>query len=209
MLYRLGNDVLPRLIFPLGAFESKDEVRDFVGESGLKNAKKKDSQEICFIPDDVHYMDYLKSRGYKSIDGKFLDTNGKVIGTHRGVPNYTIGQRKHLGMTFGKPMFVVGLNNESNEVILGSNDDLMKKQVISKSNHFIITDGNTIPESYIGKNLKAKVRYASQPSDVMISKADDDIICAVFTEPQRAITPGQSIVFYDGDKVLGGGFIDG
>ena len=209
MLYRLDRHVLSRLLFPLGNFETKEDVRNFAGAKGMKNAGKKDSQEICFIPGDVHYISYLASRGYTAKKGPFVNSQGETIGTHQGVPNYTIGQRKHLGMTFGKPMFVVKLDAENDKVVLGDEEELFSNQVISTSNRFTIADGNEIPEQYDGMRVEAKVRYAASPSEAIIHKIDADTIKTVFTKPQRAITPGQSIVFYDGDQVIGGGFIDG
>ena len=205
MLYRLNRDVLSRLKFPLGNFESKEDVRNFVAESGLKNARQKDSQEICFIPKDLHYIDFLLSRGYKINEGQFINTAGEKLGTHKGVPNYTIGQRKNLGITFGKPMFVVKLDGTTNQVTLGEHDELMRTQVISTNNCF--PSGNSI--NYIGKTIQAKVRYAATPADAILEQLDDTTVCATFSKPQRAITPGQSIVFYDGDKVIGGGIING
>jgi len=209
MLYRLNGDVLSRLMFPLGSFESKEKVRDFVVSKGVKNAEKKDSQEICFIPEGMHYIHYLTSRGYTMKKGPFVNSSGEMIGTHQGVPNYTIGQRKHLGMTFGKPMFVVKLDDENNKVVLGAEEELYSNQVISRHNWFIITNGNIMPAIYEGMKVEAKVRYAASPSEAVISKQDDDTVKTVFTKPQRAVTPGQSIVFYDGEKVIGGGIIDG
>jgi len=218
MLYRLNMDVLSRLKFPLGNFESKEEVRNFVAEKGLTNARQKDSQEICFIPQDMHYIDFLLSRGYKINEGQFINSAGEKLGTHKGVPNYTIGQRKNLGITFGKPMFVVNLDGTTNQVTLGEHDELMQNQVVSVSNCFTIAPNNdncnvhknnfTIPKEYDGKKIQAKVRYAAMPTEAIIKYIDDDTVCTIFSNPQRAITPGQSIVFYDGDKVIGGGIIN-
>ena len=214
MLYRLNAGVLSRLKFPLGNFDSKEDVRSFVEEKGLKNARQKDSQEICFIPDEIHYIDYLLSRGYKITEGQFINSAGEKLGTHKGVQNYTIGQRKNLGITFGKPMFVVNLDGKTNQVTLGEHDELMKTEVKSVNNNFIdgkseATASSLIPDNYIGKTVQAKVRYAATPANATLKQINDDTICAVFEIPQRAIAPGQSIVFYDGDKVIGGGIING
>jgi tRNA-specific 2-thiouridylase len=209
MLYRLNGSVLSRLMFPLGDFGTKEEVRNFVDSKGIKNAEKKDSQEICFIPEGIHYVSYLTSRGWPIEKGQFVNSAGETMGTHQGIPNYTIGQRKHLGMTFGKPVFVVKLDDENNKVVLGTQEELFSNKVVSKHNWFHINDGNIMPSMYEGMKVEAKVRYAAPPSEAIINKMDEDTVCAVFTEAQRAITPGQSIVFYDGDKVIGGGIIDG
>jgi tRNA-specific 2-thiouridylase len=217
MLYRLNSGVLSRLKLPLGNFESKEDVRIFVGELGFKNAEQKDSQEICFIPESMHYIDFLISRGYKIKEGEFVNSVGEKLGVHKGVPNYTIGQRKHLGMAFGKPMFVVELDGRNNKVTLGEHDELLKNQVFSTNNYFSSNMGDCvnseisgiIPENYIGKTIQAKVRYAAAPQEATLHKVDDDMIRTVFEKPQRAVAPGQSIVFYDGDKVIGGGIING
>ena len=212
MLYRLNEDVLSKLKFPLGNFESKEDVRSFVEKNGLKNAKQKDSQEICFIPNDKHYVEFLSARGFQIKEGQFVNSAGEKLGLHKGVPNYTIGQRKNLGITFGKPMFVVKLDGKLNQVTLGEHDELMKTEVVSKNNCFDAKSeaksSSLIPISYIGKTVQAKVRYAAVPADAMLKQIDDETVCAIFEVPQRAISPGQSIVFYDGDKVIGGGIID-
>ena len=226
MLYRLNGDVLPRLKFPLGNFETKEDVRDFVGEKGLKNAKQKDSQEICFIPKDMHYVDFLLTQGYQINKGLFVNVAGETLGTHKGMPNYTIGQRKNLGITFGKPMFVVELDGINNKVTLGEHDKLMKKHAILVSNCFTASSASLsiasmpsadssiasncmIPPKYIDKTIQAKVRYAAAPANATLEQIDENTVCAVFETPQRAITPGQSVVFYDGDKVIGGGIVNG
>ena len=207
MLYRLNKHVLSRLIFPLGEFEKKEDVRSFVGKKGINNAERKDSQEICFIPDDVHYMKYLEAQGYVSVKGNFINCSGEVIGEHKGVPNYTIGQRKHLGMTFGKPMFVVKLDNKTNEVMLGGQEELFESKVITKLNKFTISDEDKMPDKYFDMKVTAKARYAAPPEEAVLTKIDDNTVSVVFSKPQRAITPGQSVVFYAGDKVVGGGII--
>ena len=203
MLYRLGQDVLSRLIFPLGQFLSKDETRQLAREKHLDNAEKKDSQEICFISPDESYIQYIQALGYSSKPGNFIDKNGKVLGTHQGILHYTIGQRKGLGVALGKPAFVTDIDCSRNEIVLGDNEDLFENEVISRDNCFV---SGTL-EDYNGKQVLAKVRYSAQPSEAVIH-VDGDRIHTVFLQKQRAITPGQSIVFYDGDKLLGGGFIE-
>ena len=203
MLYRLGQDVLSRLIFPLGQFLSKDETRQLARENHLDNAEKKDSQEICFISPDENYIQYIQAMGHSSKPGNFVDKNGKVLGTHQGILHYTIGQRKGLGVALGKPAFVTDIDCSRNEIVLGDNEDLFENEVISGNNCFAAG----IPADYNGKQILAKVRYSAQPSEAVIH-VDGDRIRTVFLQKQRAITPGQSIVFYDGDKLLGGGFIE-
>jgi tRNA-specific 2-thiouridylase len=164
------------------------------------------------------------SCGYKISEGQFINSAGEKLGMHKGVPYYTIGQRKNLGITFGKPMFVVKLDGKANTVVLGEHDELMKAEVVSTNNCFpsaiktLDTNSSNmktnesascvIPKSYINKPIQAKVRYAAMPANAVLKQIDNETICTVFETPQRAIAPGQSIVFYDGDKVIGGGIID-
>lgn len=201
MLYRLGQDVLSRVIFPLGDFTDKDEIRQIARENALKNAEKKDSQEICFIEDD-DYAKYIGDLGYVSKPGNFVNSDGKILGTHKGILNYTIGQRKGLGIALGKPAFVTKIDCKTNQVTLGDNDDLFSNTV--ECGEAFFADGN--PEFWTNKKLTAKPRYSAKFSEVSI-EVDDKKITATFKEPQRAATPGQSIVFYHDDLVVGGGFI--
>ncbi|MCL1982743.1 MAG: tRNA 2-thiouridine(34) synthase MnmA, partial [Clostridiales bacterium] len=209
MLYRLGSQVLPRLILPLADFASKDAVRSFVRERGLDAADQKDSQEICFLPPGMHYADYLASCGLPAKDGDFVDLCGNAIGKHRGASHYTVGQRKNLGTAFGKPMFVVGIDAKRNRVVLGENDNLFSSEVFSSHNFFAKSGSGEMPKSYDGLSVTAKIRYAAKPAAAVISDSGDGIVKTVFDEPQRAAAPGQSIVFYSGSKVVGGGVIEG
>ena len=203
MLYRLGQDVLRRLIFPLGELIDKDQTRDIARKNNLINADKKDSQEICFIDDSIGYADYIKALGYKSRPGDFVTNDGKVVGKHQGIVNYTIGQRKGLGVALGKPAFVTKIDCKNNRIVLGDNSDLFTTVVECSDYRFAADDAHL----YDGKVIMAKVRYSAKPTEAKL-KVDDKKITATFTEAQRAATPGQSIVFYDGEKVIGGGFID-
>ncbi|MDR1774487.1 MAG: tRNA 2-thiouridine(34) synthase MnmA, partial [Clostridioides sp.] len=184
-------------------------------ELGLLVYNKPDSQEICFVKDN-DYVNYVKKHTTKTIkQGNFVDKNGKVLGKHQGIINYTIGQRKGLGITFGKPMFVVEINAKNNTVVLGDNEDLFTKEVIAKDVNLITIDKVDKP-----MRVQAKIRYSAKPSDATLygieeknSISNDGNINTnykiklVFDEPQRAITPGQSVVIYDGDVVVGGGII--
>ncbi len=203
MLYRLEQEFLSRIIFPLGEFEDKEQIRDIARSVNLSNAEKKDSQEICFVPDD-DYVGYMAARGCKSKPGDYVDQNGRVLGEHKGIVHYTIGQRKGLGIALGKPAFVTRIDAEKNEVVLGSNEDLFSVTVSSCGNVF--ADGSD-PAKYHGMKVQAKVRYSARPANAVIEVMKDGSIKTVFEEPQRAATPGQSIVWYDGDHVIGGGFI--
>lgn len=202
MLYRLGQEVLSRLIFPLGDFSGKEKTRELARENSLQNAEKKDSQEICFIDPTENYVDYIKRAGFASEPGDFIDKTGKVLGRHQGILHYTIGQRKGLGIALGKPAFVTKIDFEKNQITLGDNEDLFHRTVVSQQNVFAAHS----PEIYNGKEILAKVRYSALPAKAVI-KIDGNRIVTEFEEPQRAATPGQSIVFYEGDRVIGGGFI--
>lgn len=199
MLYRLNQDVLKRLIFPLGEFSSKDEIRELAKENLLENAEKKDSQEICFTED---YKEFIKSRGHKMKKGNFVNLEGKILGKHEGIINYTIGQRKGLGIALGKPSFVVDIDAEKNEIKIGDNEDLFSNIITSKDNFF--TNKGLLLKS---DDIKAKIRYSHHESEVSV-KLENQSLIATFKDNQRAITKGQSIVFYKDDLVLGGGIID-
>jgi len=204
MLYRLGQEFLSRLIFPLGEFEDKEQIREIARGVKLFNAEKKDSQEICFVPDD-DYVGYLAARGCKSKPGDYVDADGKVLGRHKGIIHYTIGQRKGLGIALGKPAFVTRIDPVKNQVVLGSNEDLFSNTVVSEGNVFT-SEGDF--SEYDGRAVNAKVRYSAKPAQARLSVLPDGRILTEFTEPQRAATPGQSIVWYEEDHVIGGGFID-
>ncbi len=208
MLYRLPQETIARFLMPLANLETKDETRKIAYDAGMSNAHQKDSQEICFIPDDQTYLDLLNQMGYKSCPGDFIDINGNKIGEHQGIVNFTVGQRKGLGMTFGKPMFVLKLDNNNNTVTLGDNSDLFSNTVYSKNNFFAATGSGIIPKQFDKAEVEAKIRYAAKPAKAVIRQLDNGAVEAVFTEPQRAATPGQSIVFYYNDMVIGGGFIE-
>ncbi|WP_206459196.1 tRNA 2-thiouridine(34) synthase MnmA [Anaerovorax sp. IOR16] len=208
MLYRLPQSIIRRLIFPLGNVESKGLIRDFVREHQIHNADAKDSQEICFIKQG-NYIDYLNERGYLGKNGDFIDKEGNILGKHSGIINYTIGQRKGLGVTFGKPMFVIKMDEKKNQVVLGENEDLFQKIIYAKDCRFTIQNQGEegFPNEYDGISVLAKVRYASKPAKAKIYRDENGMIRAEFEEKQRAATPGQSMVFYLGDRLIGGGFI--
>lgn len=205
MLYRLGQDVLSRVIFPLGEYMDKEEIRSIARSVNLSNAEKKDSQEICFVPDD-NYVKFLEERGHYSKPGDFVDKDGKVLGKHKGIVNYTIGQRKGLGIALGKPAFVTKIDPTKNQVVLGDNDDLFSKSVTSIAN--VMVGYEDFAKAYHGKPVLAKVRYSARPSEgVFFYDEATGEMTVEFELPQRAPTPGQSMVIYQGDLVLGGGFI--
>ena len=210
MLYRLGQNVLSRLILPLGEFDDKEKTRNIARSHNLPNAETADSQEICFIDEQKeNYVSYIENRGLTAEKGNFVDSQGAFLGEHQGLVHYTIGQRKGLGITLGKPAFVTSIDPETNQVTLGDNADLFKREVISSENFFAANSLPDLPEGF-GDELRvlAKIRYAATPAPARVSQRPDGKILTVFDEPQRAATPGQSIVFYKEDYVFGGGFIE-
>lgn len=209
MLYRLGQSVLSRLILPLGDFEDKEETRSLARSRRLPNAEAADSQEICFIDDQKEdYVSFIERRGLAAEKGNFVDMQGKLLGEHRGLLHYTIGQRKGLGIALGKPVFVTSIDPENNQVTLGDHDDLFKREVVSVENFFAETSLGDLPQGAGSEfRVSAKIRYAAKPAPATVSRLPGGQILTVFDEPQRAAAPGQSIVFYRDDVVLGGGFI--
>ena len=229
MLYRLGEDVISRLILPLNDAEDKEAVREIARKKALKNAEDKDSQEICFIEDGDDYKAFLRRNGCNLPKGDFVDADGNILGEHQGILHYTIGQRKGLGIALGKPAFVTGIDSEKNQVVLGDNQDLFKTKVVSDGNILLGIDFSRLAQQerearqadgesgearslgIIGfddmSGITAKIRYAAKPAAASLKLLPDGKILATFEEPQRAPTPGQSIVFYQDDLVLGGGFI--
>jgi len=202
-LYRLNQDVLPYILFPLGKFK-KNQTRELAKKYGLKNYKKAESQEICFIQDD-NYRKFLTQHIKNSVKpGKFIDKEGKILGDHQGIPFYTIGQRKGLGVSLNKRMYVTEINFHKNVIILSDDKDLYKDKLLVKDLSFISGDE-------LSNSIKAevKIRYNSKKSPANISPYNEDKILIDFENPQRAITPGQSAVFYQGDVVVGGGIIEG
>lgn len=201
MLYRLPEEVISRLLMPLGDVLDKDIVRREAEKAKLSSAGKRDSQEICFLREGQAYSEFLKERGVVTPGGPFLDLEGNVIGKHSGISNYTIGQRKGLGNTFGKPMFVKEIKRDDNAIVLSDKEqDLYSYKIISSD--------NIIRIPFEGLKVMGKIRYRAQPSSCYIRPLENNKIEALFDEPQRAPTPGQSIVFYLEDYIIAGGFID-
>lgn len=196
-LYALTRRQLAHIVFPLGEC-SKDEVRAMAVRCGLPVAEEKESQEICFVEGD--YRDFIRDR-VAARPGDIMDGQGRVLGTHRGIPFYTIGQRKGLGVAGGRRLYVTALNLESNRVFLGDNHELFSISLLAKECNFITLDSLEEPVQ-----VKAKIRYRAALADAVIVRRGN-LVQVDFKEAQRAITPGQSVVFYDGDYVVGGGRI--
>ena len=201
MLYRLNQDVLSKLILPLGEFE-KNEVRSIAKNSGISSAEKSDSQDICFVPDG-DYVGYLCSKcNVKCKEGNFVTAGGEVLGKHKGIIHYTVGQRKGLGLALPRPMYVTEKNTEKNEVVLGYNDELFKDNITVKDIVMM-----KYPALRDKMELKVKLRYSQKEAEATVTLIADG--CELnFTEPQRAPAKGQSAVFYEDDGVIGGGIIE-
>lgn len=201
-LYAIPKDVLECIIFPLQNHTNKEDTRKIAEENNLTVAQKKDSQEICFIPNN-NYQSFLKKYGKNEKQkGNIILKDGKVLGQHQGLINYTIGQRKGIGISYQEPLYVVALNKDKKEVVVGTEKELYTKELYAKDVNWLIGDELKEPIK-----CKAKVRYRAKEADCTVY-LKGDTIKVVFQEAQRAITPGQSVVFYDEDGVvLGGGKI--
>lgn len=200
VLYTLTQDQLAHTMFPLGDL-TKRTVRNIAEKNGFINANKPDSQDICFVPDGDYASVIEKYTGRICMPGNFVDTEGNIMGRHKGIIHYTLGQRKGLGIAAGKPVYVCEIRPQTREVVLGNPEDLMSRDVY-------VSDFNWISGNAPGGRIRctAKVRYRKSEQPAVLS-VEGDIVHIVFDQPQRAITPGQAAVVYDGDVVLGGGTI--
>ena len=203
VLYVLTQEQLAHVQFPLGE-QDKHKTREIASESGFQNAGKHDSQDICFVPDG-DYAGFIERYGGKTCPaGDFVDADGNVLGRHKGIIHYTLGQRRGLGLPAANRLYVTGIDPESNTVTIGSNDDLMKTTLYARKVNLIAMDRIETP-----LRCSAKIRYRHKAQPCTVTQPEEDLLKVVFDEPQRAITPGQSVVLYDGDVVLGGGVITG
>lgn len=200
VLYTLTQDQLAHTMFPLGDL-TKRTVRNIAEKNGFINANKPDSQDICFVPDGDYASVIEKYTGRICMPGNFVDTEGNIMGRHKGIIHYTLGQRKGLGIAAGKPVYVCEIRPQTREVVLGNPEDLMSRDVYVSDFNWI--SGNA-PGGMIRCTVKVRYRQSEQPA---VLSVEGDIVHIVFDQPQRAITPGQAAVVYDGDVVLGGGTI--
>lgn len=202
-LYSLTQDQLRHTLFPVGEY-TKEQVREIALKAGLDVADKPDSQEICFVPDHDYAGFISRETGQEDQPGSFVTADGTVLGQHKGISHYTVGQRKGLGIALGKPMFVTEIRTATNEVVLGENEDLMTLDLTADHMNYM-----AVPRLEAGQQIMAKIRYShagEQCKAAAVSK-DGSCIRLRFEKPVRAVTPGQAVVLYEGDYVLAGGTI--
>lgn len=202
VLYNLSQKQLSKILFPISNID-KEETRKIAKENNLMVFDKPDSQDICFIKNGSHASFIEEYISKKTPTGHFVDIDGNRLCEHKGIINYTVGQRKGLGVGFGKPMYVISLNKDDNTVTLGSEEYLYSTELIANNLSFTMFD--TLEKEM---EITAKVRYKAKPERAKLIPIDKNTVKVNFYEKQRAITPGQSVVFYDGDIVIGGGVIN-
>ncbi|BCJ94827.1 tRNA-specific 2-thiouridylase MnmA [Anaerocolumna cellulosilytica] len=200
-LYNLTQFQLSHTLMPVGEY-TKDQIREIAKGINLRVANKPDSQEICFIP-DKDYAKFIKEySGETPKEGNFVTTEGKIIGKHKGIIHYTVGQRKGLNLSMGHPVFVLAIRPETNEVVIGNSDEVYSNKLYAGNLNFM-----SIEDLEGEMTVQAKIRYSHRGSKCVIRKVEADKVECIFEEPQRAVTPGQAVVFYSGDYVVGGGTI--
>lgn len=200
VLAGINRDILDRILFPVGTF-TKPEIRELAAEAGLRVATKPDSQEICFIPDN-DYVGFLERyRGKPDTAGEFVDPTGRVLGRHPGYEQFTIGQRRGLGVTFGEPRFVVRIEPETRRVVLGTHQDLARTELEADRISWLVDE---VPSQF---DCLAQIRYQHTAAPATVELLAQDHVRVRFAESQFGVAPGQALVLYDGDRVLGGGWI--
>ena len=202
VLWRLNQEQLSRTLFPLGGL-TKREVREIAASQGLVTAHKSDSQDICFIPNGDYAAFLTGVLGLPDLPGDYVDESGHILGQHRGILHYTVGQRKGLGIALGAPMFVASKDPVSRRVVLATDDRLYTATVPLTGLNLIAADRLDAPV-----RCRAKLRYRHPAAPATLRQTGDSTALLTFDQPQRAPAPGQSAVFYDGDTVIGGGFIE-
>jgi len=201
VLFGIDKNLLDKILFPVGDTE-KPEIRDLAKDAGLRVHDKPDSQEICFIPDN-DYVGFLERyRGPQDTAGEMVDTTGEVVGTHDGYERFTIGQRKGLGVAFGEPRYVVEIQPETHRVVVGEREELARTNLTANRLNWLVDD---VPSTI---DCDAKIRYRHTAAKAKARIVDEDQIEVEFDEPQTGVAPGQAVVLYDGDRVLGGGWIE-
>lgn len=197
VLYKLSQEQLSRCIFPLGDYKKKD-IRDIAEELGLSNAKKDDSQDICFVENN-DYTSLIPQTEIKV--GDIVDKKGNILGQHNGIHNYTLGQRKGIGISSNKPLYVINLDVDNNRVVVGKEKDIYSRELIAKNVNWIMNPSKRM-------FARVRIRYHAKESWAYVSALGKEKVKVKFLKAQRAITPGQSVVFYKGDYVVGGGTIE-
>ncbi len=203
VLFGIPKGLFPRLMFPLGDYR-KEEIRRIAGQLGLQVAAKRDSQEICFVPDQDYARFVRERRGSVDTSGEIVTTDGTVVGRHAGFERYTVGQRKGLRLAFGQRRYVVRIEAASRRVVIGSQADLARGELTAAEANWLLGPPN--PES--GVRVQVKIRYRSRPVDATLERLPGDRFRVAFDEPCYGIAPGQAAVCYQGDCVLGGGWIE-
>ncbi len=202
MLWSIKKDIIPKIIFPLGKYTSKEKIRKIAQEYNLLIADKPDSQDICFIPNGDYKTFLERYANFKNKRGNIVTRNGNVLGVHNGLYKYTIGQRKGLGVSYEVPLYVIDFNEEKNELIVGEENELYKNEIeVTDLNWLIENEPEDLTKIFV------KTRYKANFAMATINKMENNKLKVIFDEPQKALTPGQSAVFYDGEIVLGGGKI--
>ena len=201
VLWNIPKEIIGHILFPLAEFEDKEQIREIARHNNLKVANKPDSEDICFIPDGNYKKFLEENSNIKPRQGNIVNSKGEILGKHTGLYNYTIGQRKGLGISHSTPLFVLGFNPAKNEVIVGEENELYKKEIVVTDINLLLVDEIIEPIE-----VDVKTRYSSKVAKAQIMQ-NGNKIKVIFYEPQRAITPGQSAVFYIDDIVLGGGKI--
>ena len=201
-LYNLTQDQLRRTLMPVGEYE-KDQIREIAKEIGLLIANKPDSQDICFVSDD-DYASFIEEESNQKIpEGNFVTPDGKILGRHKGIIHYTLGQRRGLGIPAASRLYVCDISPKTNQVVLGNNEDLFHSELTATKVNLISCESLKEP-----MRLKAKIRYRHPEQEAVAWQTEDGVLHVRFDKPQRAITRGQAVVLYDGDIVVGGGVIE-
>lgn len=202
-LCQIKKEILPKVLFPLNEFQSKEEIRTLARKYQLPVSEKKDSQEVCFIPND-NYKTFLKKNGQEEVEGKIILTDGTVLGNHKGLFNYTIGQRKGLNISYKEPLYVIQLDTKNNNLIVGTNNELFNQELITTNMNYLVEK-----DEFFKTKLFAKIRSRGNLEEVDTVTEEQNRLKIKFKDKLRAITPGQLIVFYNENKeCLGGAYIE-
>lgn len=204
VLFGIAKELLPRMLLPVGDYY-KPKIREIAASLGLRVAEKKDSQEICFVTSGKHDEFVRARRGEVDMSGEIVTTTGAVVGMHPGIERFTIGQRKGMGVAMGEPYFVVRIEPDTRRVVIGKKEDLARRELTAHRSNWLI---NTAPRPGESFHCTAKIRYNSQRHAAVVEVLEDDRLRVTFDEPRYGIAPGQAVVCYDGDRVLGGGWIE-